>query len=81
MATRLDMMDWLQKLLKKSGGEATILYLAQEIWADYEHEIRSSGKFLYTWQYDMRWAAYELRKQGKLAPADTTPKGTWALTK
>lgn len=73
------MMVWLYKALEDAGGEATILYLAKKIWEEYEHEIRSSDKFLYTWQYDMRWAAFELRKQGRLAPTSATPRGTWAL--
>lgn len=73
------MMDWLCDELAIIGGEATILYLAKEIWAKHGDEIQASGKFLYTWQYDMRWAAHELRKAGRMAPASSTPRGTWAL--
>ena len=81
MASRSDMIEWVHKALKDAGGEATILFLAKEIWSEHEAEIRSSGKFLYTWQYDMRWAAHELRKQGRMASAKTTRRGTWALPK
>jgi hypothetical protein len=72
-------MDWVLEELRKAGGKATILYLAKEVWSQHEREIRASGKLLYTWQYDMRWAAHELRKQGKLAPATSTQRGSWAL--
>ena len=75
------MMEWICKALEKTGGEATILYLAKEIWAAHEYEIRASGKLLYTWQYDMRWAAFQLRKDGRMAPAAATPRGAWALKK
>lgn len=72
-------MDWILDELANAGGEATILHLAMEVWAKHEREIRASGKLLYTWQYDMRWAAHELRKRGKLAPATSTQRGRWAL--
>jgi len=38
------------------------------------------GDLFYTWQYDMRWAATKLRRDGKLKAATRSPKGTWELT-
>lgn len=43
----------------------------------------------YTWNYDIRWAATELRKEGRMKPAyskenpgelvDESPKGIWEI--
>lgn len=79
MAKRSDLIDWVEAALRKSGGEATIVEIAKLIWSAQEEELRNSGDLFYTWQYDMRWAALKLRKDGKLADADSTKRGTWAL--
>ena len=41
-------------------------------------KIQSDDLF-YTWQYDFRWAATELRKEGIIRSADLSPKGIWEL--
>lgn len=33
----------------------------------------------YTWQYDIRWAATELRKTGFMIEATESPRGIWQL--
>ena len=34
----------------------------------------------YTWQYDVRWAAYKLRESGEAKGVDENPRGIWELT-
>lgn len=34
----------------------------------YEQELKTSGSMLYTWQYDLHWAAQQLRNEKKLKP-------------
>lgn len=79
MGMREDMMEWVLQELRGAGGKASVLQLAKLIWERHEQEIRASGDALYTWQYDMRWAAWKLRKQGQLAAAGASPKGIWSL--
>jgi hypothetical protein len=44
--------------------------VAEHIWKNRRDELEHSGKLLYTWQYDLRWAAMTLRGMGKLKPAE-----------
>ena len=64
--TRDDMKVWVLAALRALGGKAFATEVAKYIWHTYETELRSSGAMLYTWQYDARWAATALRKEGKL---------------
>lgn len=79
MATRSDLVEWVEDALRRTGGEAGVVEVARAIWDKHEEELRKSGDLFYTWQYDMRWAAQKLRNDGKLAPTDQTKKGRWAL--
>lgn len=81
MATKFDLRDWLVEALKsKNGKGSTIVEVCKYIWQNYEKDLRSSGDLFYTWQYDVRWAATELRKTGKMRPADMSPQGIWELS-
>lgn len=64
MITRNDLSEIIVECLKKNKGKSTLLQVSQYVWDNYEHELRKSGKIFYTWQYDLRWAANELRKKG-----------------
>ncbi|MEM7120544.1 MAG: hypothetical protein AAF563_04655 [Pseudomonadota bacterium] len=79
MATRQDFTSWVHDALAEYGGEASIVDVAKHIWAHHETDLRASRDLFYTWQYDMRWAAKRLRDEGRMAAADATPKGIWAL--
>lgn len=72
------MKKWVLEALDDQGGSATVLQVAKHIWNQHEHDLRASGDFFYTWQYDMRWAALELRKQGRLEPS--RGRGPWKLS-
>ncbi|MFX0198017.1 MAG: hypothetical protein ACFFCW_18005 [Candidatus Hodarchaeota archaeon] len=79
MAKREDLSDWLLNALKANGGSATIVEVCKYVWENYEDELRKSGDLFYTWQYDIRWAATQLRKQDIMRSADASPKGIWEL--
>jgi len=79
MATKADLIDWIQEGLIALGGKSEIVPLCQEIWSKHGTEIQRSGELFYTWQYDMRWAATTLRRQGKIVDADNSPRGVWEL--
>ena len=64
--TRDGMKVWVLDALRALGGKAFATEVAKYIWHTYETEPPSSGAMLYTWQYDARWAATVLRKEGKL---------------
>jgi hypothetical protein len=79
LATKNDIKDWVLDALSKHGGSATLVQVATHIWDKHEEDLRASGDLFYTWQYDVRWAATELRKSGKMIGADLSPKGNWVL--
>lgn len=62
--SRNDFVGLLPKILVGLGRRATVVQVCKYIWEHYEEEIRNSGDFFYTWQYDVRWAADTLRKRG-----------------
>lgn len=68
---------WVLQALKAQGGSATVLQVAKHIWTHHEHDLRASGDLFCRWQYDMRWAALELRKERRLAPSNG--KGPWKI--
>lgn len=81
MATKHDLVDWLHQALQDSGGRGRIADLCRYVWEHHEHELRASGDLFYTWQYDIRWAAYQLRKSGKIKSDKLSPKGVWELSR
>lgn len=79
MATKQDLVDWVEEALRTHGGRATLLDVARHIWGAHETDLRESGALFYTWQYDMRWAATKLRHQGVMRAADESASGVWEL--
>lgn len=78
VASKSDLTDWVVEALRANKGEGSILYVAQYIWEHHQKELEGTPLF-YSWQYDMRWAATELRKRGLLVPADDDRRGKWTL--
>lgn len=83
-----DLPDLLYDTIKKLGGSAIMIEVFREFWNEYDSELQKSGDLFYTWNYDIRWAATELRKQGRMKPAGTkenprglneSPKGLWEI--
>jgi len=76
---RLDLPEKLYSTLKSIGGKGTILEICKTFWINHEGELRESGDLFYTWQYDIRWAATELRKSKRMKAAEDSQKGIWEL--
>lgn len=79
MATKHDLQGWIIEILRDAGREMSVLEVSREVWQRYEPQLRASGSLFYTWQYDLRWAAQELRNNGKLTPKRGQRAGGWAL--
>lgn len=74
MATKAGLTAWVLEALHALGGSGTVTQVCKFIWDHHRDELELSGDLLYTWQYDVRWAAQILRNDGVLAPSD--PKDT-----
>lgn len=79
MAMKERLEAWVVEALRSSLGSAKLVTIAKHIWKHHEAELRSSGDLLYTWQYDMRWAANVLRRKGVLRAVSISPRGVWEL--
>ena len=79
MSTKFDLDLWLLEALKQLGGSAYHVRIAKSIWTNHETDLRASGDLMFTWQYDLRWAAQRLRGSGELLPMDGRRDGVWAL--
>jgi hypothetical protein len=66
MATKFDLEEWVLEAVAAEGGEAFIVDVAKHIWSRHRVELEASGTLFFTWQYDMRWAAQNLRRKQKL---------------
>lgn len=76
---RTDLIDALHKVLIRLNGHGSIVQICKEFWRMYSGQISVKNRLFYTWQYDIRWAATKLRKQGIMQAADISPKGIWEL--
>jgi len=81
MATREDMKGWVLEALRLLGGKGYPKDVAKYIWEHYEQDLRRSGGILYTWQYDVRWAAQVLRNTGRLKAVNKRKDLPWELAK
>jgi hypothetical protein len=79
MTTREGMKPWILECLKFMGGKGWPKDVAKYIWDHYQSELMSSGDLLYTWQYDVRWAAQSLRNEGVLKPVHGRNDLPWEL--
>lgn len=75
-----DLAMLVKNALVDLGGSAPLVAVARHIWEHHEPALKRSGDLLYTWQYDMRWAATKLRESGELLPTESSPRGIWELT-
>ncbi len=77
MDTRL--VDWLYEALKSLGGSGSIVEICKVVWENHKDDLTDSADLFYTWQYDIRWAAWQLRKDGRMKPEEMSPKGIWEI--
>ena len=76
---RVIMKDWIIEALNHLGGKGWPREVSKYIWERYETDLKNSGDRLYTWQYDVRWAAQSLRKEGVLKPVNNRRDLPWEL--
>lgn len=81
MADKGDLTEWLLHALAELGGSAHHVRIAERIWNTYSTELEHSGDLLYTWQYDLRWAAQKLRDTGWLEKVVGRGNGVWSLAR
>ena len=86
--TRKELPDILLSILKNMGGSASMMEVFKFFWKEYGAKISQTEDIFYTWNYDIRWAATNLRKRGLMKPAkkqentygeDISSKGIWEL--
>jgi hypothetical protein len=63
---REDLKPIILEAIGSPGNKERVAKIAKFIWDHHESDLRASGDFFYTWQYDMRWAGDGLVKEGKL---------------
>lgn len=66
MTYRERLQTWVWEALDQLGSRGTVVDVAKKIWLNHESDLKAADDHFYTWQYDMRWAAQQLRRQGKL---------------
>ena len=71
--------EWIIEALQDFGGRATLVDVCRHVWEHHEVDLASAGALFYTWQYDIRWAATQLRTIGKIRAASQSPRGVWEL--
>ncbi len=69
------------RAIEDNGGQSTIVQVAKHIWEHHEVDLKNSGDFFYTWQYEMRWAAQKLRNAGQLTLGRENGRNVWQLVK
>ena len=88
MIKRSDLPGLLHIILLDLGGRAEMMTIFKEFYNKYGKLFTEDNPLFYTWNYDIRWAATALRRDGIMAPAKTTinaqdniiSKGIWSLT-
>lgn len=79
MLNRSELVKYIIEALKANGGKATVLEVCRHVWMNHENELRDAGDLLYTWQYDIRWAAQRLRAEGVMRPVSGSKHLPWEL--
>lgn len=79
MITKYDLEPWILSALRAFGGSASIPRICEWIWTNHQSDLRNGGDLFYTWQYDIRWSAHRLRRDGRLRAASVLPQGAWQI--
>ena len=70
---------WIVQALQDYGGSAALVDVCRHVWQHHEADLAASGDLFFTWQYDIRWAATQLRTFGTLRPPSKSQRGVWEL--
>ena len=70
---------WVREAVGKLGGAAEVNQVAKQIWLDHENDLKQAGDHFFSWQYDIRWAAQELRRKGTMGLYKKGAKSVWTL--
>jgi hypothetical protein len=81
LADKTILQTWVLEALRQLGGSGTVLQVSQIVWSRHEQDLRDSGALFYTWQYDLRWAAQNLRTSGSLKPTMRGAGSLWELAR
>ena len=79
VVTRESMKQQIIESLKERNGSAWPREVSKYVWDNYEADLNDSGDILYTWQYDIHWAAQQLRYDGILRPVYGRRDLPWKL--
>jgi hypothetical protein len=77
--TKKDLQGLVVEALRGLGGSASLIDVCRFVWEHHELELRESGDLFYAWQYEIRWAAHELRVKGTMRSVNASPPGVWEL--
>jgi hypothetical protein len=81
LITKQHLGEWTIEALRAREGLARLVEICRNVWDNHEDELRRSGDLFYTWQYDIRWAATNLRHAGVMKAAALSPTGVWELAR
>jgi hypothetical protein len=79
MLSKKDLQGLVVEALRGLGGSASPTDVSRFVWEHHESELRTAGDLFYTWQYDLRWAAYQLRVNGIIRAVISSPPDIWEL--
>jgi len=78
MNYRAILAGWIVDALESMHGwQGTIVDVCEHVWKNHRNELK--GDIFYTWQYKIRWAAHDLRKQGIMKRYSPRNRGVWEL--
>lgn len=79
MANKQVLQSWVLEALSALGGSGSVLEVSKQVWRLHGTDMVEAGDLFYTWQYDIRWAAQQLRNTGVLEKLDGDRSGIWRL--
>ncbi len=77
---KADLPLYVLRCLQHLDGRGTVLEVSKKFYELFSGELTEAEDLFYTWQYDIRWAATELRKNDLLLKSSNVgEKNLWIL--
>jgi len=73
------LQEWIVEALRKLGGKALIVDVAEHIWKHHKDELERDRILFFTWQYRMRWSAKQLVDKRFLRKEKRGANSVWVL--